>query len=91
MYVTMGQSIRNNGNRHYGNACQYAADGNKEFAFGSFKKAQRNWRHADEIDRFVRGDWGLPSPDAPIAALLELRIKAATAVLQRNIEAALYG
>jgi hypothetical protein len=50
-YMSVRQSIRNNGNRHFANAQNYAAVGNKEFAFGSYRKALRNWNRADEQDQ----------------------------------------
>lgn len=48
-YMTLEQCIRANGDRHMVNAARYAADGLKEHAFGSYRKARRNYTRADGL------------------------------------------
>lgn len=71
-YVSFSDSIRLNGDRHMANARQHAAVGNKEFAFGSVRKAKRNYAKADEFDRL----FSVPSHLKPAYELMKAQISA---------------
>lgn len=49
-YMTLSQSIRANGDRHAANAQRHRRNGKPEYAAGSMRKAERNWRRAAEMD-----------------------------------------
>lgn len=56
MYLTIVQELRNNGDRHAANAQKYIDQGKTEYAKGSMLKAERNWKHANEIEGMMKID-----------------------------------
>jgi hypothetical protein len=82
-YLTISETIRENGDRHAANARRHMAEGRPEYAAGSMRKAERNWLRAKEfecppnpvadafvraiVDRLYQGD-----PNVPRGGLHEL-------------------
>ena len=57
MYLTIEQSIRNNGHRHLERAIAYAsAQWPEHYVLGSLRKAERNFKKADTIAHLYKTD-----------------------------------
>jgi hypothetical protein len=48
-YLSVGASFRSNGDRHERKAEYWRAEGKPEYAAGSMRKAERNWKRADDL------------------------------------------
>lgn len=53
-YISVSESIRQNGDRHKANAERYLAEGKPDYAAGSLRKAARNYYKADELDQMLQ-------------------------------------
>ncbi len=51
-YMTVAECFKANAERHMANCRRHAAEGRHTYAFGSWKKAQRNFRRAWEVGSF---------------------------------------
>lgn len=53
-YMTLSENIRKNGDRHKANAERYLSQGLPEYAAGSMRKAEKNYKRADEIEEIFK-------------------------------------
>lgn len=51
-YISIEQSLRQNGYRHYCNGMQYLEQGLTQYALGSFVKAQRNYDRTEGLNLY---------------------------------------
>lgn len=54
-HLSLSDSLRANGDRHWENAARYIEAGNFDYAMGSLRKAGRNYERANEIDDICSG------------------------------------